>query len=166
MAFKAAPKKSTPASASASTPASTFVPTPAPEPTPVPAAVTPSPAVIVAPPPTAKPIPLPEFDRELLDRLRHLTPEQRAAIRSSMSAEGILASTPRTRADGSVICSIRIDPDLVEQIKTWAEESRKSFEEQVQELVDVTLSGYLQGDWGMQMVPQAAQAVPPAATAK
>ena len=53
----------------------------------------------------------------------------------------------RENPDGSVSVMIRVDGDLVPQLKTWAEEAGKPLEGQIQEIVEQVLSSYLMSSW-------------------
>ena len=118
--------------------------------------VLPQPAVVTGSTPasTSASTPAPtEYEQDLLRKLRQLTPEQRAKLRNMREDAGItggLSSGPRTvrrNADGSADVTIRISPDAVPQLETWAEEAGKTFEDQVQEIAEVLFVGYLNGDW-------------------
>jgi len=114
----------------------------APKTTPQPApAVEPAPALLVPitnPSPTRTP--LPDIDADLLARIKRLTPDQRARVRQDAD---IVTTTAIPQPDGSVQVMITVGVDCIEQIRTWAEEAGKSFEDQVRELVDFLLIGYL-----------------------
>jgi predicted component of type VI protein secretion system len=130
-------------------------PQPQPEPKPEPAP---------APAPTSAPRLGADFDRDLLAKIRRLSPEQRAKVQRVGASEGIISAhsalaTSRTKPDGSVDVLITVDADLVEQLRTWSQEAGLSFEEQTREIISMLLNSYLSGGWMVPMAPMpAAQA--------
>lgn len=107
----------------------------------------PHPAVVISSPAVAT---VPVSDDDLPSILRRLTPIQRAKLRSAAISEGVIqsgAGSGRENPDGSLTVMIRVDGDLVPQLKTWAEEAGTDLASQVREIVGQLLSGYLMGPW-------------------
>jgi hypothetical protein len=106
----------------------------------------PQPAVAVTAPSTA-----PVADDDLPSILRRLTPIQRAKLRSAAISEGLIQQTGsggvRENTDGSLTVSIRVDGDLVPQLKTWAEEAGMPIDQQIRDIVSMLLSSYLMSPW-------------------
>jgi hypothetical protein len=130
----------------------------------------PEPAPALAPAPTSEPAPRvgADFDRDLLAKIRRLSPEQRAKVQRVSASEGIIPvhsalATSRTKPDGSVDVLITVDADLVEQLRTWSQEAGLSFEEQTREIISMLLNSYLSGGWMVPMAPVSA-ATPAAGT--
>jgi hypothetical protein len=91
-------------------------------------------------------------DEDLPSILRRLNPEQRAKLRSSAIAEGLIQSPStgqgcRKNPDGSISLMIRVDSDLVPQLETWAESAGVPVEKQIQEMVGMLLNSYLLSPW-------------------
>lgn len=108
---------------------------------------TPHPAVAI---PSSVNAAVPVSDDDLPSILRRLTPIQRAKLRSAAISEGVIQSgigSGKENPDGSLSVMIRVDGDLVPQLKTWAEEANKSLDEMVRELVNMLLSSYLLSPW-------------------
>lgn len=113
---------------------------PIPSPMPHPAVTIPSSAV------TSVPV----SDDDLPSILRRLTPIQRAKLRSAAISEGVIqggVGGGRENSDGSLSVTIRVDGDLVPQLKTWAEEAGLPVQDQVRQIVDMLLNSYLLSPW-------------------
>lgn len=126
-------------------------PSPLPSPTPHPAVAIPSSAAAA-----------PVSDDDLPSILRRLTPIQRAKLRSAAISEGVIQGGiggGRENPDGSLSVMIRVDGDLVPQLKTWAEEAAKPLDEMVREITGMLLSSYLMSPWEAPQ-PVSAQAAP------
>lgn len=91
--------------------------------------------------------------------LAGLSPEQLAKIRTMAAAKGLTPSILRTDIHGNTLVEIRIDRDLAEPLRAWAEQSGLSFTEQCQQIIDYLLPGFLIGGMGTpEMMPVAAAA--------
>lgn len=120
--------------------------TPAQQPTMSAPPAQPKPAVMV---PTMTYNPAPVSDEDLPSILRRLNPIQRQKLRSAAISEGLIQSPTgaRENSDGSLSVTITIDPDLVPQLRTWAEEAAVPIDQQVREIVSMLLNSYLLSPW-------------------
>lgn len=114
-------------------------------PTDLPPRPVPHPAVTVSSSQSAAPV----SDDDLPSILRRLNPVQRAKLRSAAISEGLIQQSggSRENTDGSLSLMIRVDGDLVPQLRTWAEEASKPVDEQIREIVGMLLSSYLMSPW-------------------
>lgn len=114
-------------------------------PTELPPRPVPHPAVAVSSSQSAAPV----SDDDLPSILRRLNPVQRAKLRSAAISEGLIqqSNASRENTDGSLSVMIRVDGDLVPQLRTWAEEAGKPVDEQIREIVGMLLSSYLMSPW-------------------
>jgi len=105
--------------------------------------------------PTPTPAPMPDLNLDNL--LSSLTPDQLAKIRG-LAAESGLAVAPKSSGklpDGSMIVSVTLDPQVVEQLSMWAEGDGLDLEAEAQMRVEESLKNYMFGDWSAMKVEPA-----------
>ena len=107
-----------------------------------------------------------DIERELLEKLRKLTPSQRIQLRSMGTSEGLIPQRGSRRLpNGGMEITLEISPDDLPQLESWCEAAGKPLEEQAREIIGFLLSSYLHGEWSapMPIEPAVPAAVPPAA---
>jgi hypothetical protein len=91
----------------------------------------------------------------VLDSISALSPAQLAKLRLKLqSTDAVRDHIPKPLPDGRIQFTIALGPEVVEPLKIWAEAAGCSLEEEIQQIAEVALSGYVYQDWGGATVTQ------------